>query len=182
MILNSPDLLMPMAGNVISTVSVSGTFGVKFVGAPASAVWPAADRVLFFPFSTGRSVRIIGCWVLNGAAVAGDIDIGIYDHAGTLLDSVGATAQAGVNVIQTIGAVGGIDVVIGPGVFYLAMIANNAAATTYRLSVAMPVQAFGQAMQAAAWGPGLPANAVMAQNAAPYVPIFGALVWPRTVI
>jgi hypothetical protein len=55
--------------------------------------------------------------VLNGATASGNMDVGIYDYAGTRLVSSGSTAQSGTSAFQDFDIT---DTLLGPGIFYLA--------------------------------------------------------------
>jgi hypothetical protein len=147
------------------------------MGAPASAVWPSTNLAIFVPFRISQPISANLLWVANGAAVSGNVDVGIYDVAGTRLVSSGSTAQAGVSVIQTFNIA---DTWLGAGLFYLAMAMNNTTGTTLRtaLSATFALKIYGCAEQASAFA--LPATATFATSTQNYVPYFG--LTGRTVI
>jgi len=105
------------------------------VGAGASGTWPVASTALFFPFTvTGNADEAprayTGAIVMNGAAVSGNIDVGIYDPLGNLIAHTGSTAQAGTTAPQRINFA--TPVQLKPGRYYLAIAMDNITGTTVR--------------------------------------------------
>lgn len=140
--------------------ALTNTFG--------SAVWPAANRALFYPFSVSEAALAVRLYCVNGSAVSGNVDLGIYDAAGTRLTSTGSTAQAGINLIQSIDCT---DVWLLPHtIYYAAMAMDNVTGTTIRWSGAA-ARGIGMFQQSTAFA--LPATATFARDASNYVPAFG---------
>lgn len=137
----------------------------------ASAVYPAANRILYMPFGLAMPVTILKLWCYNGAAVSGNLNMGIYDVTGKLIVEIGSTVHSGVNVLQVFDIA---DTKIGPGDFYLAIICDNVTSAFFRIA---PAQAgFCQAMgmlQEAGSGAVLPATATFASVASAFVPEIG---------
>lgn len=115
-----------------STISpeseVSNVLVAHGQGALASAVWPTANKAFFFPFTvTGRAserpIAYSGAILMNGAAVSGNVDVGIYDALGNRIASVGSTAQAGTTAPQRINF--SAPVQLRPGRYYLAVALSN---------------------------------------------------------
>jgi hypothetical protein len=81
-----------------------------------SVNWPAANRIFYHPFVlkgpfyTGKMV-----W-LNGSAVGGDVEMGVYSHSGLLLCRTGTVAQASANVPQS--AAPTVPMWLPPGRYY----------------------------------------------------------------
>ena len=105
------------------------------VGAGTSATWPAASDALFFPFTvTGNADEAprayTGVIVMNGAAVSGNIDVGVYDPLGNLIAHTGTTAQAGTTAPQRINFA--TPVQLKPGRYYLAVSMDNATGAVVR--------------------------------------------------
>jgi len=139
----------------------------------ASAVWPSANLALFFPFTvTGRAaerpVAITGFILMNGAAVSGNVDIGIYDALGNRLASVGSTAQAGTTAPQRISL--SVPLQLRPGRYYLAIaIDNGTGATVSSAPSAQALRGAGVRSRAASFP--LPASvATWVGTATAYVP------------
>jgi hypothetical protein len=137
----------------------------------ASTLNPIGTNVaMFVPFRIGKTIIAKNMFCLNGSAVAGSIDIGIYTADGTKLVSTGSTAQSGTSAIQTISIT---NTEFGPGLFYLALAANNAGnrfqcANTIN---AYPLQVMGVAMVTASFP--LPATVTFATATVSKLPIFG---------
>lgn len=142
------------------------------MAAQASAAYPAANRIIYIPFGLAMPVTVVKLWVYNGAFTGTpDLNMGIYDVAGTRIVQIGTTAQTGANVLQTFDIV---DTLIGPGDFYLAIIAT---ATTAQMFRTAPGQVgFCQAMgmlQEAGSGSTLPTAATFASITSAYIPQIG---------
>ncbi len=141
-----------------------------------SATYPAlyssalgANRARFVPFRLSSNFVVANAFMFNGSAVAGNIDIGVYDAAGTKLGSTGSTAQSGTDQIQTIA----LSLVLSPGLFYLAMMNDNATCTCHisNWAVAAYVKMYGTAIQDVAFP--LPATATFATNPGSSLLLFG---------
>lgn len=137
---------------------------------PGSAVFPTANLAIFVPFRIGRPMTISSLFALNGAAVSGNIDLGIYSADGTKIISTGSTAQAGTSVMQAISVT---STQIGAGLFYLAVAMDNTTGTLIRWAPgAAPIsKMIGLAQMATAFP--LPATATLATVANAYVPDIG---------
>jgi hypothetical protein len=101
----------------------------NIIGIPASQTVPAANRAIIYPFRLTAPILVQQLWCFNGAVVAGNIDIGIYSEDMTRLVSTGAIAQAGINQAQVFNIA---DILIGPGIFFLAFSCSDAAARLFR--------------------------------------------------
>ena len=149
------------------------SFGVRYatvISAPASALWPSANLAIAVPYRLDDRITVRRLWLNNGTAVAGNVDIGIYDRSWNLLVSAGSTAQAGTGTLQYFDVT---DTVIGPGLIYIAASCSDAATAT-AVRFAHPVassRACGIVQMAAALA--LPATFVPAIMAQVYVPHAG---------
>src|SRR5689334_23396390 len=76
-----------------------------------SAVWPTANLAIYCPFRIGTSRLARKLYWVNGAAVSGNVDCGIYDVAGRKLVSAGSTAQTGTTAVQSVDIT---DTMLGP--------------------------------------------------------------------
>src|SRR3972149_4026032 len=131
-----------------SACSIANCIGT--MGVPASAVWPTANKALYVPFRIGKPVLVKKLFLINGATVSGNVDVGIYDAAGTRLISAGSTAQAGASALQQFDIA---DTLLGWGLFYMALAVRNVTATAlgtatlvfselHHLGMGMPTSAF----------------------------------------
>lgn len=138
-------------------------------GSLASAVWPAANRAIFIPFSLVESHTYVRACLANGATLSGNFDIGVYDLDGNRLFSTGTQAQAGTaNVIRAIT----INWLINPGVYYLALAIDNVTATVISTGTgATNLRGVGAKQMTSGFV--LPATATFAALASSYFPLFG---------
>lgn len=135
----------------------------------ATNTWPAANTAIFVPFVVRSAIEVKALFALNGNAVSGNMDIGLYAVDGTRLVSTGSTAQSGTNVIQS----STVSLTIGPGQYYLALALNN---TTGRIAginaaAAINVKMIGIYTMTSAFP--LPATAVYASSSSHLIPVFG---------
>lgn len=93
-----------------------------------SAAYPAANRALFAPVYVHNPITVSKIVAHNGAAVSGNIDVGIYipneddPITATRLVSSGTTAQTGTSVRQVFDIT---DTSLGRGTYYLAVAMDN---------------------------------------------------------
>ena len=144
--------------------------GTSLVGAGfASATYPTANLALFIPFVVTEPIVAVQLWCINGAAVSGNVDMGIYDVAGTKLVSIGSTAQSGTSVMQAFNIT---DTQLGTGRYFLAIALDNTTGTLTRATTpAVYLSAFGMAEMGTAFA--LPATATFAAVTNAYIPLIG---------
>jgi hypothetical protein len=85
-----------------------------------TTAWATQYRAIYVPVRVPQRVTVVELGVSNGTTATGNIDIGLYDSAGTRLVSTGSTAKSASAVIQAIDVT---DTTIGPGLYYLGL--NN---------------------------------------------------------
>lgn len=138
----------------------------------ASGTWPTNNKIFYCPIRVPYPINVLQMYINNGAAVSGNVDVGIYGPAGARLVNSGSTAQAGTSAVQTIDIT---DTAIGPGFFYLAMQVSNTTATNTKAAPLVAIlSAYGVLMEAAG-GFGLPATATFATTTSAYLPSFGII-------
>src|SRR5574341_2665086 len=102
--LKSYKLLKAQQKLVITTRSLF-SMGVELAAvaaaAPSSQAWLVANRATYIPFNLPVDGIVQHLAVQNGAAVSGNINIGIYDAALARIVSSGSTPQAGTNQVQS---------------------------------------------------------------------------------
>lgn len=126
----------------------------------AASAWGTANTAVFVPMVVGFTTTVFQMGWINGATVAGNVDVGIYDRNANRLVSSGSTAQSGVSSPQVVDIA---DTTLLPGLYYFAMVADDATATYTRGggSSSSPIcRASGMAMQATAFP--LPSTATFA--------------------
>lgn len=136
-----------------------------------SAVWPSANRAIFVPFTVDEDYTVVKMGLANGAAVSGNVDLGIYDSSFTRLVSTGSTAQSGTTQMQSFDVT---DTDLSPGWYYMALAVSNTTAQVFCLNPSA-FEAFmggvGCFQQAAALP--LPSTATPAAVSSNYLPWFG---------
>jgi len=130
-----------------------------------AAVWPAANRALFYPVWVEQPAlaQKIGVWVTTQS---GNLDVGIYAESGARLVSMGSTAvaAAGLQVLDI------TDTRLNPGIYYVALCVDNVTAAFERSSnlTANMLRVCGVRQQDVGVVT-LPATATFANMASPYV-------------
>jgi hypothetical protein len=180
-----PDFTLGRPGEITISPWSAQSLGVPLValglGAPGSQNFVTANLAVFIPFGVPEPVVITKMGWVNGAAVAGNIDCGIYNEAGTRLVSAGSTAQSGTSVLQIVD-VG--DTTLARGLYYLALAADTGGATQRVFAVlpaAVMPQSLGLLQQAAGFPLNTNANpATFAKYTSAFIPMVMALGY-RTV-
>lgn len=136
----------------------------------ASSVWGAANRAMFIPFVIQAPFLVDRLFLINGSAVSGNLDLGIYDINGIRMVSSGSTAQASVSAIQFVNVA---DTTLLPGVYYFAIVLDNITGTTLNASTVNTarLRAMGVLSMASAFP--LPATATFAIAADTFLPSMG---------
>ena len=170
--------VLPDGNGTISPFGTESLGSVGSVGAGASATWLNANLAIFIPFRISRTIIPTYGFVLNGSAVAGNWQVGVYDTNGMLICATVSSAQTTVSSISS--AVLFTATVsspsIGPGVFYMAISLTNSTGTIYKAATpgATMMRIMGCAhMQTAA---PLPATATFATISSGFFPYFGITV------
>lgn len=169
-------------GGLYGTMVTGGFYsGFDILGPSNSientAVWPSANRAIFLPveIAVPRLVKQLA-W-LNGAAVSGNVDAGIYDLAGNRIVSVGGVAQTGTTTIQIADIT---DTMLRPGVYFLALVLDNTTGAIRRINtIGTNFMRVGGIQQASTAYP-LPSTVTLANPASAYVPLM-ALAFQATV-
>lgn len=141
-------------------------------GAPASAVWPAANLAIYTPFVLPEPATLTALWLLNGATATGNVDIGVYNSSFTRLISSGATAQSGTSAVQFFDVT---DTLLPRGVVYLGISLSSGTATTIRYGAGIQglCSALGMVQQSTAHP--LPSTATPATMGQAYIPVAGMI-------
>lgn len=148
-------------------------------GSGSGSAWPSANRAIFVPFTTPAPFLVRKVFWLNGSAVSGNADFGLYTRDGTRLMSTGSTAQSGTTTYQTVDVT---DLLLLPGAYYMAFALDNATGQLYRINpnTAALNQLMGSALQNSAFP--LPATATLAtvSGGSASAPLIG--ITSRTVV
>jgi len=137
---------------------------------PVSTAWSTANRAIYLPFVLYRPATAYKMFVVNGATVSGNLDMGIYDHTGVKLASIGSTPQAGANDIQEVTFASPVK--LGAGYFFMALALDNTTGTIIRRSLGNPEAiTAGQYQEASAFP--LPNQASFANISSPFCALMG---------
>lgn len=165
-------LTRPLNAGVLSTLTLGG-LGVplRAIAATlnASIAWPVANLAIYEPSIIYQPLTIVKMSILNGTAVSGNVDIGIYDAGGAKLVTAGSTAQAGTSAIQTFDIT---DTLLRPGLYYMALALDNTTGTVEGVSglTAIDAEILGVMQQASAFAMPSPATfAAFAQTLLPFI-------------
>lgn len=113
-----------LATRPLHSIMAGGEWGViRSDGiAPASTTFPTANKVIYVPIVVPELITVnqMKCW--NGAAVSGNIAMGVYDISGNRLINTGTTAHATVSDWQIINVT---DTVLYPDLYFLALTCSN---------------------------------------------------------
>jgi hypothetical protein len=137
----------------------------------ASAVYPAANRALYFPFLIDTPVTVTQAFAYNGTVEKGKLDIAILDASWNRLVNKGLTAQSGTSALQLLDLT---DTLLMPGLYYGGFTATSTEATYFRgVTSAIRLQAAGVQQQALGAEVEIPTTATPANPASAYIPVFG---------
>lgn len=159
--------------NVISTASrCAGSGCLPAAGTSYASATSVTTTAVFVPFYVTEAYTWTRGYVSNGSGtMTGNVDIGVYNEAGTRLASTGNTALAGVSAVQVIAFTS--SVVLNPGRYYMAIsysagTANNVVAIANTVTFGRYAGLYRQTSA----NP-LPATATFATWASQVLPAFG---------
>jgi hypothetical protein len=126
-----------------------------------SVAWTTANKATYLPFQVDRPMTIYQMAWENGATIATNLDVGIYDVLGNQLVSSGSIAHSGASVAQ---AVDITDTALLPGTYYAAMVFDGTTQTIFGCAItavqAQVMRVLGVQQQTSAFP--LPATATFA--------------------
>jgi hypothetical protein len=126
----SPSLPPPLMLTTFSRAAAGAAFAGQAAAAPASGAIGVAATVVF-PVFVEERITLVKAFVMNGATISGNFDIGIYDDGFNLIVSTGSTAQAGANTVQEVDIA---DFTLDAGAYHLGFALDSATATYFLLS------------------------------------------------
>lgn len=137
-----------------------------WVYGPNDTTWPAANRAIFIPFRIAAPMVVRRLGLLKGAGVSGNFDLGVYGEKGNRLVSTGSTPDTVSSNAQFVDV---NDTVLTPGLFYMAMAADNTTLSILSGAVGtIQSMLLGMAQQSSAFP--LPATATFARIASGFQP------------
>lgn len=117
---------------VVHSFHARSVLGMRSTSSPVSTTWPSANRGYFIAFINPVPIQVNGFAWANGAAVAGNVDVGIYTPDGVRLVSTGAIAQSGTSTLQQ--STLGTPYVLGAGWFFLGVSLSSASGRLYAIT------------------------------------------------
>ena len=170
--------MLSRPGEIMVTPWSYQSLGVPLIAtgqAPSSQNFVTANLAVFIPFAVPEPCVLTRLFWMNGAAVAGNLDAGVYDTAGTRLVSTGTTGQLNTSQVQSVDVA---DTVLARGVYYLAL-ASDTSGATQKVTAVVPAagipQGLGLLQMAAAFV--LPASATFAIYTSAFIPVVGAQMY-----
>jgi hypothetical protein len=101
---------------------------------------------VYIPFVLPCPFVVRSIWAFNGATAAGNIDLGVLSQDGSLIFSIGTTAQAGTNAFQIVTVT---ERVLSPGPYYFACVNSGSTGTFFRHTYGNAGKVVGGCLQAA---------------------------------
>lgn len=149
---------------------------------PVSATVATNKRAFYVPVYLPINVYVLRLGWLNGAAVAGNIDCGIYSSVAGMpsarLLNTGSTAQAGINTLQTVDTT---DTWLTAGTYFLAITGDTSTSTLFATGVGNNFSVGAGMMEQTPVTFGLPATATPVSAASGFrIPLIG--MWTRTLV
>lgn len=161
----------------VHTMSIEGCLGTRMYNeantgltGTTSSAWPSSNLAIFEPFAVTMPTIFSKLFLMNGATISGNVDLGVYSMDGTRIVSAGSTAQSGAGTLQVLTV---STTTIGPGTYYMAMAADNGTASYFKGAVGqvLRTRVTGCAQMATAFP--LPATATFAIVGQDYIPLIG---------
>lgn len=153
-------------------------------GAYGSSVYPTANMAIYVPWWVTEPVLVTKLGAGIGGVSSGNLDIGIYNSAALLPTTKVITAGAtAVGTISTAQEVNIADTALVPALYFLAFWCSNTTAAFQRVQLGGGLQVgklLGICSEIVASN--LPATATPVTASQSYMPEFGAVMDPRTLL
>lgn len=134
-------IYQPLPIHVCSLGRFNGLpWGLSLIGNGAIGTigWPANNLAVYTPVSIPTPFTIARFMIANGSNTTGNVDVGIYDAAGTRLLSTGSTARANASAVQYVDVA---NTVFQPGHYYLGLVGSSTTGTYMRSSFSSAARA-----------------------------------------
>jgi hypothetical protein len=140
-------------------------------GSLGGAAWPTANLIIYVPVRLKIAVLARKLFYSSQTVGTGNIDIGVYNRAGSRLVNSGSTAKSTTNALVFVDTT---DTRLKPDLYYVALQSSNNTDTFNRTPPAAPYLAYLGVRSEAAGGFGLPATATwVVDQALAYLPHVG---------
>lgn len=121
---------IPSAGSLHSRGPESPTFGLAMcIYASNGNVALTANQVIYEAVLVQDTVTVTHMGIIVYNSSSGNVDVGIYNEYGTRLVSAGSTAISTTSNSAVVQSFAVTETKLGPGVYWLAMVADNATST-----------------------------------------------------
>lgn len=120
--------------STLSPEAVGHQIAALATAAPADSNGPTANIAILVPFHLDQPTHVYRFFWLNGTAVSGNIDVGIYTSNLTLIGKTGSTGQVTTNVVQLVTHLG---LYLPAGDYYLAY-ANDTGGVGQKIVAVLP--------------------------------------------
>jgi hypothetical protein len=137
-----------------------------------SAVW-TANLLIFIPLLLAQPTLVAQFWWMNGAAVNGNTDVGVYTEDGqTKLGGTGSTLNSGTSQIQVVDVA---DFRLAADTRYWLALGSDSGTQAYSRNnlIVGGLDYIGVKQQAAGWSSGLPTTVTPAAPTVAILPNFG---------
>jgi hypothetical protein len=155
-----PTVPWAVAPSSIDTLLAPGTVVTSLGQGVGGATWPSDNRILYIPLRVkGRVVARKLWYASSSTAGAANVDLGLYNRAGTRLVHSGSTAHVVSNDEHVLGI---SDTLLAPDLYYLGMWCDSALGNFTRLGtsgIADPILAALGVRSEAGGAGALPATA-----------------------
>ena len=147
---------------------------VMSMNATSAGAWPAANLAVYVPIRVAVRVVVRQLWLASEATGTGNVDVGLYNQAGTRLVSAGSTAKIAATNEQIFNVT---DTTTGPGLYFWALSCSNSTDTFNRAAPVAPIPAALGVLTESLGSVTLPATATWVVNQTlAYVPMGGVLL------
>jgi len=160
----------PLPLHIVSTSRYGAVVNMFHGDLVNGAAWPANNRALYVPVRLPMAALVARMLLANAGNITGNVDLGVYDEAGTRLTSAGSTARSGVNTVQYLDVT---HVQIGPGVYYLGIVASSTVGTFNAIVTTVAINRIEGVLAEDLGATTLPATMTGVTVTQAYVPVFG---------
>jgi hypothetical protein len=151
------------------------SLGGVVINSLTSNAWPSGSFAILTPFYLQSRMYVDTMYWINGATVAGQVDMAVYTEDGTKIFGTGPVLQSGTTSLQFNSL--SPEWELGPGVYYLALVASSGSATFRSafnsLSTGAMAQVLGMACAPAQYPLPLTITGTLRTMSSDYIPAYG---------
>jgi hypothetical protein len=139
----------------------------------ASSTFALANTAYLVPVDLADPHTFDTAWWINGAAVAGNVDVAIWTVSGTTATRVAASTAVAQATISALQSTTFPTTTIGPGLYYIGIGCSSTTAAFWRGTFGTQAVNKGLGMYQVSSGHPAPASGTVATIATSNVPVFG---------